>query len=275
MTTVLETHTIFTALGIRFWDAVRQAQVRDGLAVRAYPLSDPLKQVKAYRAASGAYAFQGLPGLRGVEYPGSAPPVAAEALRYVVSVNDALGRFLPVVFFVDLPLPHSGLYLSNNGGALPGFHLFSAPSRAAAPGIAALRATLLEQGSQRPAAHAVLQAEVEGSLWAGIADGRGCVALLFPYPNVESGLGGPPGSLRGPLQDETWQVTLSVLYQPQAQITPPGASLPELRSVLQQNPTAAWLTQAGPPVNAWQATLAYGRDLVLRTEGLSSLWVSV
>lgn len=275
MATVLETHTIFTALGIRFWDAVRQAQVRDGLLVSAYPLSDPLKQVAAYRAASGAYAFQGLPGLRGVEYPGSGLPVAAEALRFVVNVNDALGRFLPVAFFVDLPLPYSGLYLSNNGGALPGFHLFSAPSRAAAPGIAALRATLLEDHSEQPAAYAVLQAEVEGSVWAGIADGRGCVALLFPYPNAQAGLGGSPGVLNGPIQEETWQITLSVLYQPQAQATPPGASLPELRSILQQNPASAWLTQAGPPINSWQATLEYGRELVLRTDGLSSLWINV
>jgi len=65
----LERVTIVTALGIRFWDALLDAPVRDGLDVTARPLGQRAGGTVAFRTASGIYAFRGLPGLHDVEYP--------------------------------------------------------------------------------------------------------------------------------------------------------------------------------------------------------------
>ena len=178
MPTVIERQTIFTPLGIRFWDPATDRQIAHGLRVRAWPdgAVEPVRT--AFRSASGVYAFQGLPGLRAVEYPpangGAASPPAAQ--RFVVAVEDEQRRFLPATLRVDAPF--EGIYptalpASPPGAALPGLYLFSAPWRSAA-GLAAVRADLVRRSTGQPAAHAVLELEVEESgVWHGIADPRG------------------------------------------------------------------------------------------------------
>jgi hypothetical protein len=281
---LLERITTFTPLGIRFWDPVRNMQVSDGLTVTARPETPHGSVTRAFRTASGIYAFQGLQGLHDVEYPeedaviASSPP---QTTPFVIEVRDQLRRFLPIVFRIELPLPYRGIFptvLPNSppGGSPRGFYLFSAPTRSAAPELAAVRGCLVEAFSRRPAAHAVLEVEVNnGPTWYGVADERGCIAVLFPYPTSRNVLGtSPPGMLQTPLLQQHWDTTICVRYSPGTLVLPPGATTPELRSILTQAPGGLWLTQTGPPLAELPGTLHYGQELVVRTEHLSVLLLS-
>src|SRR6201992_237265 len=154
----VQRYSIVTPLGIRFWDPATDTQVADGLKVIAYPDGARRPATTGLCTVSGVYAFHGLPGLRAVEDPqgdaasvGSLPPAA----RFRIEVTDTEDRFLPMAFSVDAPF--RGIYPAD----LPGFFLFSAPTRSSTPFVAAVRAQLSVIGSatvpDRPAAHAVLE----------------------------------------------------------------------------------------------------------------------
>ena len=53
MPAVIERQTIFTPLGIRFWDPATDAQIGDGLRERAWPdgATEPVRD--AFRTGSG------------------------------------------------------------------------------------------------------------------------------------------------------------------------------------------------------------------------------
>lgn len=272
MPAAFERQTIFTPLGIRFWDPATDAQIGDGLRVRAWPdgATEPVRD--AFRTGTGIYAFQGLPGLRDVEYPsadGSASPPAAQ--RFVVSVEDHRRRFLPVVMRVDAPFygiyPTSGA-ASPPADSLPGVYLFSAPWRPATA-LSSVRADLVRQSTGQPAAYAVLELEVGSGTWHGIADERGCVAVLFPVPPFQATLGSSPPGPQAPPQEQQWQVTARVLYDPATLETPAGADQPDLRTILTQAAGAVWSAAAGLPAAELNATLSFGQDLILRTTGLA------
>lgn len=273
MPAILERQTIFTPLGIRFWDPATDSQVAHGLQVRAWPdgATEPVRP--AFRTASGVYAFQGLPGLRNVEYPtgdGSAGPPAGQ--RFVVAVEDQQRRFLPVVMRVDAPF--TGIYPtalagSPPGETLPGFYLFSAPWRVVTT-LAAVRADMVRQSTGEPAAHAVLALDVQDSgVWHGVADERGSVAVFFPIPPFQATLGSSPPGPQAPPQEQQWQVTARVLYEPAHLETPAGAGQPDLRTILTQAVGAVWPTASGAPAGSLDATLGFGVDLILRTAGLA------
>ena len=274
MTTVIERQTIFTPLGIRFWDPATNSQVGHGLRVRAWPdgATGPVRE--AFRTASGIYAFQGLPGLRTVEYPanngGSASPPVGQ--RFVVSVEDQQRRFLPVVMRVDAP--YTGIYptalaVSPPGEALPGFYLFSAPWRAASA-LAVVRADLVRESSGEPAAFAVLELDgQESGVWHGIADERGSVAVFFPIPPFQATLGSSPPGPQAPPQEQQWQVTARVLYEPAHLETPAGADVPDLRTILTQAGGVVWAAAGGASAAELNATLSFGQDLTLQTTGLA------
>lgn len=288
-----ERTTILTPLGIRFWDPVRDVQVRDSLNVTARPETMDGRVTIAFQTASGVYAFQNLPGLHAVEHPvedaslGTSPP---STKRFLITVNDQLKRFLPTVFSVDLPLPYKGIFLHaafsplGSGSPLfgsppvngpPGCYLFSAPTRPVAFGIAALRGHLVEYTpsppTESPAAYAVLAVQVNGSnkTWYGIADHRGSIAVLFPYPPISSQLGGT-----APLPQQRWQITVRVRYCPATLQPLPGTQIPDLRHILAQSPGRIWPSQAGPPIPAWSTELCFGEELVMRTDDLSTLRLS-
>jgi hypothetical protein len=283
----LERVTIFTPLGIRFWDPVQDAQVRDGLIVTAYPEGTHRNGTRAFRTLSGVYAFRGLSGLHDVEYPDdgfpdASPPVAA---RFIIQVFDERRRFLPVVFGADLP--YYGVYptnlpLSPPGDGLPGFYLFSAPTRPGTPALAVVRAQLVERVdavARRPAAHAVLEVEVAGGrVWYGVADERGSVAVLFPYPTftIATGLASPVALPPTP-PPQTWDLHVRVRYDPAALSFSNGFQIPDLHSVFDQSPGDLWSTavaQPGQPISQMSAELIFGRELVMRTDGGSTLLVS-
>ena len=282
--TPLERFTIFTALGIRFWDFALDVPVTNGLEVSARLAGTQYPPLPAVRTGSGVMAFQGLPGLRDVEYPltsgnspASSPP---RVLSYVITVADTLRRYLPSLFSVDLPLPYRGLFLSNSIGspddADARAYLFSAPTRTVSVGMAAVRTTVWDADADRPAAHAALRVTIDGRVYTGIADEEGRALVAFPSPLVRRlTMGSPPGSGQGSPSGMTWPVTVQALYQPgqlrfPLQATPDAAwpwnITPSLKSILDaQQPALIWQTQAGPPVPQWTGNLTYSVELLLRT----------
>jgi hypothetical protein len=278
----LERITIFTPLGIRFWDLTREIPVTDDLQVTARPDMADGPTIPAFRTASGIYAFQGLPGLHAVEYPvgdvalTTSPP---DTKRFVVEVKDLQRRFLSVVFSVSLPLPYKGIFPVATPGSPPGppgFYLFSAPTRLAAAGMAAVRGHLVEHSTQRPAAYAVLEVQFQDkNTWYGIADERGCLAVLFPYPAITGALGAsPPSAPQIPLHEQQWELTFRVRYAPATLTIPLGTETPDLFSILNQSPGFIWPSQVGPPVAEWFLDLIFGQELVTRTDDLSTLLIS-
>jgi len=288
----LEKTGAYTPLGIRFWDAARNMAITDGLDVTARPPGRPDLARHAFQTLSGVYAFQGLPGLHSLENldplapAGASPPLPSppDSYRFVIEVRDRLERFGPVAFKVDLP--YRGIYPTRSTAsppqaALPGFFLFSSPNRPLLSDLGVARAQLVERtgpGQFRPAAYAVLALQpAGGQTWYGIADPNGSAAVAFPYPSFSSTVGPispPPGPPETRLQ--TWDVTLSVLYQPAQQTLPDAtASIPDLGAILTQSPAKFWLTQAGPGQVQMTKQLVFGQPLVFQTVGVSELWIEL
>ena len=288
----LEEIHIFTALGIRFWDPVRNLQVRDNLMVTAVSRSRQGRPLTATRTATGIYCFQGLPGMRKVEcdrqiseYTES-PPFSAP---FLINVVDRLSRFLPVTFSTDLPLDYKGPflngvfvvelegYLRNTSpprAHLPGFLLFSAPTRAITSGLAAIRANIVDHISGTPAAHAFMQVKINGGKsWYGIADENGNIATIFLYPQFESTFHAspPPGAYQIESPEQHWDVSIRIKYDPRSLIYHNGSRLPDLRSILGQIDALIWTVSpasvpGSQPVEQLDARLTLGKELVLRTK---------
>lgn len=282
--TRLEVRTVFTPLGIRFWDPVFDRPVTDNLQVTAQPAVTRRPVVQAFRTRSGVYAFQNLPGLKAVEYPPTpdqiiASPPPAEA--YVITVTDHRRRFLPVAFEETLPLPYQGIFPGAAPGSLPddsppGFYLFSAPTRPVASGIAVVRAHLVDRVTGAPAAHALLTVQHgDNEPWYGLADAAGQAAVQFPYPIFTVVLStSPPG---GPPPDQqAWPLTVRIYYAPDSlgrfEAVPP----PDFRTIAMQSPGLIHPTDnpAGSPLESLPVELAFGQELVLRTTGLATLLIS-
>jgi hypothetical protein len=293
---------VVTPLGVRFWDAALDAPVDDALVVRAFRADAPSLGARAFRTASGVYAFGGLPGLQELERPDEDAPVESPAsppwaADFVVAVRDDRERYLPMTFTVRLPLPAAtrGLLLHGTpGGArVP---LFPSPARAVPPGLSAVRAELWEidgADGARPASHAALRVEVGGATWTGIADAAGRALVLFPTPTASRlSLGSPAGSgSGGDVLGQSWPVVARAAWDPDRQRFPlAGASgaaaswaaTPSVKSVLDEQPAAS-LFEAGDasPADALHAELPYTRELVLRTrradahsEDAGRLWLS-
>lgn len=279
--------SVIVPLGIRFWDPAFGVQINDGLAVTAYPEGARRPATAAFCTPGGIYAFQGLSGLHDIEYPqtDSASPGSLPATaRFLIEVVDTASRFLPVAFLVDAPF--SGIFptdlpQSPVAPAPPGFYLFSTPTRTGSQLTALVRAQLserLDEINERPAAYAVLEIDApEGNTWIGMADDRGAVAVLFPYPTFTGASNASllPSAAAAP---QSWSIDLRVRYQPSALIFPTGSALPELRSVLAQAPAAIWTQRASPPGQALaslSATLVFGEQLTMRSAQESVLLIGL
>ena len=261
----LDTLVYRSPLGYRFIDPALDLPVTDGLVVTARPLVGG-PTIKAQQNGEGIYLFGRLPGVPadGV-WPADSP--AAPPLEFLIEVQDRLSRFLPVATVVSLPAAES----------LKEFFLFSAPTRRESTGLGVIRGQLWDQSADQPAAYGVLEAEdQDGETWYGVADDRGCVALLFPYPVFgTSQTGSPPGSTTV-LMGQGWSYTLTAWYQPQSVTYPTGSSRPELKTVLAQA-ACSIVTATDPSVTtAPSLTLSvqFGQPFVLRTDGGPALRLS-
>jgi hypothetical protein len=284
--TPLETRTTFTLLGLRFWDPAANQAVGDDLRVQTWPDGRPERKTTAFRAANGVYAFRGLPGLRHLEHPSGAETPwdpGVTPTRFVVEVTDRRSRFLSLAFAVDVPF--RGIFpadhvTSPESDAAPGVWLFSAPTRSAIPALALVRAQLLLADPTlpgvldppQPAAYAVVALAIGGETWYGVSGPDGQVALFFPYPDFASPLGFDSPVTAMPPQ--TWAGTITVQYEPGAQIVPDGTDVPDVRSLFDQAPADVWLDIAGTTDTSLPLTLRFGDEPVLRTGEEATLWLT-
>lgn len=277
-TAALESLRIVTPLGVRFWDPTLNAQISDGLRVTAYPPEDPRRVVAAVRAPSGVYAFHHLPGLRALEYPGAADPLASPppTRAFIIQAIDGRRRFLPAAFSVQAPF--QGVFptgLQPGAARPPGVYLFSAPTRPVTLNLAVVRARLMTNigAALQPAAHAVLEIRTpRNQLWYGLADEQGGVAVVFPYPIFTAapvgGVASPP-----PLRRQQWALRIRARYDPGLLTWPPGSPRPDLPSILRQPLGSLWRNRQ-TPVGQWIIPLRFGEELTLRTEAESILLIS-
>jgi hypothetical protein len=266
----------FAPVGVRLVDTVTGRPVSEDVSVLVVP-PPPAPATTAFRTPSGVFAAHGLRSLRAWELRDVGPdglplPAADPALPFRVEVRDGSGRFHS--FAVDRVLLPSGGLLAPACGSPPGsppdaaapaLPLFSLPSRPIPPGMAVVRARLQHHGERSPAAYAALEVvPAPGAAPVrGIADERGEVAVLFGYPEPPGLAGSPPAGTKRPLAATSWPVTVRA-FLPRAASPPEAGELPELCSLLDQSPTTLTTTES-PPRELGEATLEYGRELVLRS----------
>ena len=271
-------HSI-TPLGIRFWDLTQDLPITDGLLVSLRLANSNAASVSGVLTRSGVYAFFGLPGLWMAEHPSSAGYGPPRTFRYVVTVQDLLGRFLPAVLVYTLD--ETGAVLVNGSpDQTPGARiaqLFSAVTRPVPPGFGAVRADLVDESTGEPAAWAVVRIQVAGEAetWTGIADEAGRVLVVVPYPVMQVlQLGSPPGTGQGSITSQKWPLTVEIQYNPD-QLTYPAASFsdvqwpwtdtPSLKDILANQQAASIWTDASTLVTQLATNLNFGEDLVVRT----------
>jgi len=269
MLEILEELSVFSPLGIRFWDPLLEAQIRDALHVTARPATGRGLVVKAFRTASDVYAFRKLPGL--LEY---GLEDATTSHRFIIKVEDSRRRFLTAAFAVDLPLPYRGVFLSgavSSPSVAPpnGFYLYSAPTRPIPSWLTAVRGELIDRDTGKPAAHAVIHITVGQKSWDGLADEAGRFVVLLPYPT--------PTNRKKPLFEQTWDIRAEIRYEPDRLEKLPDTTTPDYLSILTQAPAQLSIRQ--PENNAvasdkWLGKLQFCQELMLRTEGKSSLVIS-
>jgi hypothetical protein len=265
--------------GVRFWDAVTQRFIDDGLTVTAFPQGRETQRVSLVPNRSGAYALHKVSGMRLIEPKIETadfwqnPPTPRP---FVVEVVDEAGRFQPFTFAVELPV--RGLFVwpgapiaSPLSPPAPGVPLFSTPARQTPGVMAVLRAELWDLSTERPAAWALLEARIAGQPSVrGLADARGRVALIFPYPeplpgSLGSPIGSPPGGGTRSLLMQQWPIELRGFYSPEE---PPP--IPQLERVYEQAP-ATLVSSLSPLLPLSEALLSFGQELVVRSQARSVL----
>jgi len=288
---VIERLPITAPLGLRFRDSVTGAVVSDGLIVTAWSRRNPARRMTATTSLSGIYSFRRLPDLLEVEN-GSGddafwrnPPVSRQ---FVIEVVDLADRFQPFRF--EVTAPTRGVYTGEDlmldsspidSTGPSGIPLFSAPTRSVPSSMAVIRGELREPPAapgQRgaPAAWAVVEAEFgERRLARSFADEQGRVALIFPYPELETnplttGNGSPSGS--GPaLREQRWNVILRAAYG-QLRPTSPVAGAPALvdwEDLFSQPAAILWSdTALRRPLT--EAKLAFGQESLVQTRDFTS-----
>jgi hypothetical protein len=281
---------IVTPLGIRFRDIALGEPITHGLVVFVQPRESDSGPIRLSSNPSGVFGFHDMPGLRDLEYPAEVEPAAGSpptALPFVVMVADPLGRFLPAVFGIEIPALVTSPPLSDldpDPAPMLDAFLFTAPTRPVTAGLAAIRADLFDRDADTPAAHARVRVTLGDRLRIGVADERGRLLVLVPWPLLERlRLGSPPGLGQPPTTEQVFPLSFEAWYQPdlprpfasEAVLPAPWTVLPGLKGILEHADRAAiWPSPAGPPVVTLTSDLAYERGLVLRTVSVSELWIS-
>jgi hypothetical protein len=285
--TPVEVSQTFTPLGIRFWDLTQNLQVSGGLDVNLMLANSSAPALPAVLTRSGVYAFFGLPGLYAVEHPGPQGYGPPRTYRYIVTVQDLLGRYLPAVLVYTLDQTGAVVSAGSPPDTLPGgvrlAHLFSSVSRTVPAGVGAIWADLLDQDTNQPAAWAVIRVQITGETetWTGISDEAGRVLVLVPYPVFQIlQAGSPPAASPGSITGQSWPVTIEALYSPD-QLSYPAADFPNvqwpwldtpsLRDIFRNQQTATIWPSPATPTTQLAANLSFGADLVLSSVSGSPL----
>jgi hypothetical protein len=282
---------IVTPLGIRFRDIALEGPITTGLVVLVKPRDSYAPPIALTANPSGVFGFHGMPGLHDVEYPPfpePALPSPPSALSFVVMVADRLARFLPAVFGIELPPPPvpspPTFDIDPDPAPLLDAFLFTAPTRPVTCGLAAIRADLWDIETEQPAAHARVRVTVGDRSRPGVADERGRLLVLVPWPLLEQlRLGSPPGTAQPPPFEHAWPVSLEVWFrpglprpfEPDAVLSEPWTYVPGLKGILEHpDRVFIWPAPAGPPVLTWTGDITYDHELIVRTQTVSELWIS-
>lgn len=309
---VLERLTLTAPLGVVLHDAATGSRVGAGLDISVYPKSMPSSRVKMFPNPSGVYVLNRAPNLARAFAFGAGDEEfwsnVSAPQTYVMEVVDLARRFQP--FSLEIDLPVRGVYnwvspleqVTPSSPPAPSFSssptpslvppssipLYSAPARKVPPGMAVIRADLRDANADdatrdASAAWAVVEARYEGHLIArGIADERGSLALIFPYPapptfTVASPVDSPPSSSHSlPLFEQKWDVAINAAYagttSTGSSVAATPATIPNLRTTLEQlnAPRARLWSDAVGGTELSVVTLEYGRELVLRTQDAAS-----
>jgi hypothetical protein len=272
----LERQSIVAPIGFRFWDSLTNQVISNGLSVTVAPVTDPRRLLTVSPSRGGVFGVQHLPGLRAWERGAgdgdfwSAPQPAID-LR--IDVVDLEGRFVPFTFRTSAPRRGLITWAQLGGSPISSVSfvpLHSAPTRVVPGGAGVLRAQLVDAVTGAAAAWALLEVDVPGLGQArSIADDKGRVAVLFPYPTppVESLFDSSPlqtSPLTSPqtagLTQQTWLLPVRAAYRP---LMPPPLR-PDLESVFEQPPALLWADQARTsPLTL--APLQFGQETVLRS----------
>ena len=282
----LESVSRKTLLGIRFWDPALDAQIRDGLRVTLFAIENDSKVSQAFRTRSGVYAFNNIPGMIELETVSNDLEMSSpqETRPYVLEVEDLKRQFSKATLLIDLPLDYNGIFLIDDNAASPntapkGFNLYSSINRNAASQFTFVRGELINRITQEPASHALIQVQTDDEFsWFGISNEEGKFSVMMPYPFLSVSFGSSPPSSDGVrLFERTWDIELSVMYDPTSHEEIEGSDQPDYSSILSQNQAFVYTespeTDVGE-VTALQTELIYGRDLIVKTAGFSELYVS-
>ncbi len=272
---VLEVVTRTALLGVEFWDSVSGRAIADGLTLTELPSG-----TAALANAGGVFALHDLPGMRASAFGAGDPAFWASPpakTRSILELRDSRRRFLDFRFGADAPT--RGLFdqyctsTSPPDGPVGTVPLFSSPTRPVPAGTAVIRGDLWDLAAGREAAWALVEVSAAGQVHRGVAGPDGRVAVFLPYPEPQSALTSPPAG-EGALSAQTWSVSVAVKYSSQSSSPPAhGAGAPpDLCTVFSQADATA-LESESPIAPLAPQTLAFGRDLVLRSAGQSVLLV--
>jgi hypothetical protein len=288
---VLERYDILCPFGVRFHDPVTASSIGEGLRVTGRPPGRQAPKRAAHLTRSDVFAFQNLPGLRDVEIARGDGPFwesfdqgLSWRRPFVIEVEDSWRRFLPFSFKAELP--HRGLFELPCLGSPPspidlpeaGVPLFSSPARLVPGGIAVVRAQIEEFGTSKPAAGALLEIEASSASMPatkarGLADNKGRVAVMFPYPELAP----PPSQRLSPpvggqsLSSREWSVSVRIFWGPVSA----SEEFPDLCALLRDQPEREPLGTISPLRRLPVQTLRYGQELILRSEEtLSVLFIN-
>ncbi|MFN2441767.1 MAG: hypothetical protein ABR517_03695 [Thermoanaerobaculia bacterium] len=276
--TVLERITRVTPLGVRLRDEATRTFVTESIVASVYRQGSPERRRWGIANRNHIFVFRDLPGMGEIERgAGDAafwtahPPQSA----FILEVLDRSGRYLPFRLPVRLPQRRvlgialaspltspPALQTGSEEGWLP---LYASPTYAPLDGLGVLRATLVDAGTQQPAAWALLEVKAgEQRVVTGMADREGRVMLPLYYPKPVIILGSP-GTINTPLPDQEWTVALTIRYRRRM----PAPEIADLGDVLTQPAATAWKDVAlTNPLTA--ATLHFGRELRLASEDASA-----
>jgi len=252
-----------------FRNSVDGRVVSDGLWVSLKDPQQPLLSVQALSA--NGYGVFVAHQVRGLGAAGPSSP--AMRRRYTLSVDDRLGRYLPVTAPVDLPaegLLDLAFLRTSPGNALPHVPLFSASNCAVPAGHAEVRVDLRLASDASAAAWARVELWLEDPatlLAQGLADARGSALLVCALPALrDPPLRASPAGSQTTLSN--WTVRLRVFWnQAIAKV-----QVPDLLDLLSL-PEVPLLQGSSSPSPLAPALLSAGSPLVIRSPGSSCVFV--
>ena len=270
--TVIESFPLRCPLGVRFRDTATMQIVASGLSVTAYPVTAPFPEAVRRSASpnrSGVWVFNDLAGLRSYELGvdnqsvNGSPP---GPIQFRIEVQDLESRFLPCSFVAWAPV--QGLFQFIAGGSPPwpwnDVPLFSAPERPVPPNCAVIRTQLTASDEESAAAWSLVQVTTtvrsQVIRYFGIANPKGSVALMFPWPELTTLVfSSPPGGLQ--LDAQGWQFAFAAWHDFES---PPG-TMADLGAILARpaNPPDSLWVELSPPAPFSQAVLTFGRELIV------------